>query len=144
MAKRKRQLAVGRYDERVIACRIEELRKKRGVSARELCARIGMGESDYSRKARCIVSFSLAQYETIATVLDAPLGWPFVTDDVARAFDALARPDAAGMRRYLAGWAEERRPLPLGELLQSSRHAQTRSSEQCVSPPPSRDLRGHM
>jgi transcriptional regulator with XRE-family HTH domain len=96
MAKRKRQLAVGRYDERLIACRIEELRKRRGVSARELCARIGMGESDYSRKARCIVSFSLAQYETIATILDAPLGWPFVSVEVARVCDALARPDEEG------------------------------------------------
>lgn len=49
MSGRKRRVAGGRYDERLIAARIEQRRRQFGIPVKDLVERVGMSQSDYSR-----------------------------------------------------------------------------------------------
>lgn len=81
MAKRARPKAIGtRFDQREIAIRVQKLRERREVEPKALYDLIGIGKGEYSRKERGITPWTLWEISKIADLLDAPPGWPFVTE----------------------------------------------------------------
>jgi hypothetical protein len=72
----------GRYDMREIAARVDRRRKQRGVTAKELYVDLGLERWDWSKKIRNAgSSFTVEELGRIADLLDAPPGWPFLSDD---------------------------------------------------------------
>lgn len=76
-----------------INARIERRRAERGVTVKALCDAIGIEHYDYSRKIRLKgSSWTILEISRIADHLDAPTGWPFLTDELAEMVDrALGR-----------------------------------------------------
>jgi hypothetical protein len=107
VAKRK-ELATGRFDERLIAARVEARRRAKGIEVKAICAEIGMEKWDWSRKVRLDnSSFSIAELSKIAEILDAPPGWPFLDESLGMMIEMSARrrrfpkeDDAASQREH--------------------------------------------
>lgn len=81
MAKRARPKAHGtRFDQREIAIRVQKLRERKKVEPKALYDALGIGKGEYSRKERGITPWTLWEASKIADLLEAPPGWPFVTE----------------------------------------------------------------
>lgn len=85
MPGKKRRIAVGgRYDERVIAARIDSYRRERGMEIKEFCTRIGWGKWDYTRKIKqAITPMDVWEYNMAAEILRMPYGAPFIDTVIA-------------------------------------------------------------
>jgi hypothetical protein len=89
---KKKELATGRYDERLIAARVEARRRAKRVEVKAMCADLGIEKWDWSRKVRLDnSSFSIAELSRIAEILDAPPGWPFLDESLGLLIEMAAR-----------------------------------------------------
>jgi len=82
-----------RYTLEEINARIERRRKSRRVPIKQLCAVLEIDEGSYSRKVNLDrSSFRIDEISLIAEELAAPIGWPFIDEDLAQFFErCLAR-----------------------------------------------------
>lgn len=80
-----------------IARRVERERVTRGVEVKTVCADIGMGKDEWSRKVRATRStFSVMELGILADLWACPVGWPFVDAERGKALEAL---EAEALRR---------------------------------------------
>lgn len=71
----------GRYDIREITVRVDRLRAKRGVEAKDIYTLLGIDKSTWSNKMKMKRSaLSIVEVGIIADFLDAPTGWPFIDE----------------------------------------------------------------
>lgn len=68
------------YNHREIGIRIEKLREKRGLERKAVYSELGIEKGEYSRKVGGKTPFTLWEISTIWELLQAPPGWPFVTE----------------------------------------------------------------
>lgn len=98
--RRKKGTGSGRYDERLIAARVEARRRVRRVEVKQICAELGMEKWDWSRKVRNDrSSFSIAELSRIAELLEGPTGWPFVDEQIGELLDLRATRTRRGPKR---------------------------------------------
>jgi transcriptional regulator with XRE-family HTH domain len=82
MVRRKRRGA--RYTWEEIVARIERRREARGVTIKHLLGVLDIDEGSYSRKVNLSRShFHMHELSALAEELDAPIGWPFIDEDLA-------------------------------------------------------------
>ena len=89
--RRKKTVSTGRYDERLIAARVDARRRAMNVEVKQMCAELGIEKWDWSRKIRGDrSSFSISELSKIADLLQAPTGWPFVDEQIGQILELQA------------------------------------------------------
>jgi hypothetical protein len=99
---RRRRIFVpgGRYSPFDIGRRVENRRRDLGVTVAELCAVLDFDKADWSRKWRCSgSSFTIAEVSVIADYLKAPVGWPFIPEEMAELLERMTPRQAAAPAR---------------------------------------------
>lgn len=71
---------------REIGARIDRRRRQLRREVKEVCAEMGLQRWDWSRKVRTDGSFfTIEECGFLADLFDAPVGWPFVAEEVGEA-----------------------------------------------------------
>lgn len=87
---RVRKLGRGRYDPYAIARRVETLRRDRGLSIKEVALKVWPHQGDDARHSwskKCSgkgSAWTIEELGVAADALDAPPGWPFLSDEFSR------------------------------------------------------------
>jgi hypothetical protein len=85
-------LSGGRYDVREITRRVLRRMAERKVAPKEMYTHLGWDPSTWSIKTKMERSqFSITDFGRIADYLDAPSGWPFISDEQASQIERLSK-----------------------------------------------------
>lgn len=87
----------GRFDPREIAARVDRLIKVSGKTPKFIYETLKISKGNWSNKIHNIgTTFTIGELDEIATILNAPPGWPFLDDTMIAILErALAHPTPA-------------------------------------------------
>lgn len=83
----------GRYDIRELTIRVVRLMAKRGVTAKQAYSHLGIDKSTWSIKVNLsgTSGFTLWEFGELADFLEAPVGWPFIPEELGELLGAMKK-----------------------------------------------------